>query len=167
MKAGLAIVFLAFLSTSSEAQTVKGNCNATVTGSGNDVTINCLNGNAPNGGRVKLVIAGSSTPMVLGNISWGFIDPTQSEFWVSIDDDEIVRTTMDRNFKDTRKEIDQGTHFYSVGVNFHYLNGIEADTECSGEVDAQVSAAIVPRIALSQNSANGSLASQNCGFQLR
>ena len=148
------------------AQEIVGDCNVKLNGSGNDVTINCPDRSAPPADDVRLVVGGNGSPIVLGFVNWSFVDPYLSEFWVSIDDDEVVRSNMDHVFSDVKLKLKPGTHFYSMGVDFEYTTGTSSAAECSGVVKVEAPASIIPRLRLNQ-AYNGDLSPAGCGFDLR
>ncbi|NKN39486.1 hypothetical protein HFC70_24365 [Agrobacterium sp. a22-2] len=145
-------------------------CNVNIVGGdGNNVTIDCRGRHDSDDGpkNVRLVIGSNNTPIVSGLINWDFINPSLSHFALEIDEEEIIYQTMDNVFEDERVTLESGEHFYRMEVSFQYINGVSARTSCSGIVDAQISASVVPRLAIAQNAMNGNLSPINCGFQLR
>ena len=175
MKLCLPLTFLALFSTSFYTATAQtdiqnnGNCNANISGSGNNVTIECNSGNSTEAlpESVRLVISYSSPPIIIGNINWLFVDPFFSNISIHIDDDQVIYGNLTKPFRDKRIKLKRGEHFYTIEVFLQYKNGQSSQTTCSGIMNTQISASIVPRIAVNQNPMNGQLTNLNCGFTLR
>jgi len=145
----------------------KGNCNANIVGSGNDVRVYCEAGSSESADSVLFVI-GSSTPggVVAGNYNRGFVNFRSSYVEVYFND-ELAFSILDGSFSDGRVRLPKGEHFYTIEVQLTYLNSVWARTSCSGIIDAQASAAIVPQIVINQDSFTGEIGPVNCGFYLR
>lgn len=177
MKKITALVFLVLISLHTSAQqnsaTTNGSCNVVITGgNGNNVKVDCPNrgtttgGNGGNNTNVNLVIGSAKGSMVIGSIYWPFVDLSLSEFSVSIDDMKIVSEYMDSLFQDTTLSLSPGQHFYRIDVELWYRNQNSGDASCAGVIDVRQPARIIPRISLSQDSSDGSLAPISCGFFL-
>ena len=146
-----------------------GNCNANIIGSGNNVTIDCSGSNAGKSklDEVRLVIATNNTPIVQGPINWPYVVLADSDFSIEIDDKQIIYQTMDDVFDDEQLRLTRGEHFYKMDVSLTFMNGFSDTVSCSGIVDAQISASVVPRLHITQNFQTGALSPINCGFDLR
>lgn len=144
-----------------------GDCNANISGSGNNVTIRCSGRSDDSEAVVRLVVGSSGRQTIFGNINPQFVNPKYSSISVEIDDEYIASADLTEALEDEFFERPPGEYFYSIDLDITYLNGLSENVSCKGVLRMYASAEIIPVIQVLQNQFTGDLFAQRCGFTIR
>jgi len=156
-------LFVVLCALTTNAQTTTGDCNASVSGENNNVSITCSNGSAGEK-TVKLVFGGNGEAIVLGTIDWNGVLKEASSFAIAIDSQSVIDRTMERVFPDQQLELTRGNHFYDMTIDLRYNDQKRARVTCSGVLNVTASAVIVPQMTVKQEQATRVLAATGCSF---
>jgi hypothetical protein len=155
------IFFIAFLFAGSciaQSVTSVGDCNANITGSGNNVVIQCVGGQTSTSKSHLLVFTRDNFPMMeIMNVNPNFIDRDLSDISFYIDNKRVFSQYFDESFQDTSLHLSEGDYHYKIKIDLWYLNSHNATVNCSGILTIKASAAIIPRILVRADPGNGSL----------
>ncbi|PSJ61122.1 hypothetical protein [Kumtagia ephedrae] len=146
----------------------QGNCNANIVGSGNYITVNCQAGGTTAAQTATLIITRDFQNIVLSDtINPGFVDFYNSYFSLTVNDETVVHANFASQFDEQVLRLEKGEHVYKMAVYLQYLNGVTAGTSCSGILNVQASAPIMPRVQIVSNNFTGQISPVTCWFQIR
>lgn len=156
----------------------KGNCNAQVGGSGNNVTVICntaqTNDEKPDDDLlVAINFTNEPTIMTWTRDAWGnwlpyYPDMTYVNMWQSNYElelaDSYYRFAFSERFEGDHERLKPGRHPFTMRVNVSFLNGYYTEARCKGVLNLKSAATLIPRFNVQVNPMTGDIAPIDCSF---